>query len=198
MWNLHFYSTTYGLSQTLEKFIWVALSCSVNKYFGFHTKSFCLHFHFKLVFLCGTGPQEAATNCISELCGIPFSGRKNLCPWRKTILITVLCFLLVVMKLQARHYHLLLCQLLNGLSSFLSPSSLFCGQLLFFFNLQSLWIPCFQNGMSSAVTLLLESQVSLSFLFLFFFHLLCGVSSKLTMCSVFQEASFWCSLPHYS
>lgn len=40
---------------------------------------------------------------------------------------------------------------------------------LFFFNLQSLCITCFQNGMSSAVILLLESQVSLSFLFLFFF-----------------------------
>lgn len=87
-------------------------------------------------------------------------------PWRKTMLTTVLCFLLVAMKVQARHYHLLLCQLLNGLSSFLSAWSLFCGQLLSFFNLQSLWRICFQHGMSSTVTLLLESQVSLSF-FLF-------------------------------
>jgi len=45
-----------------------------NKYFGFHTKSFCLHFHFKLVFLCGTGPQEAATNCIVHCVEYPFRG----------------------------------------------------------------------------------------------------------------------------
>lgn len=115
---------------------------------------------FHLVFLWGL-VEEAGNTVVVVHCGIvPFTILSNFLvwccffPWRKTLLIIVLCFLQVLPE-----RHLLLCQLPSGLSSLWFTWSSLDGRGSFFCYQQNLCMTCFQNGLISAVELSLESQV---------------------------------------